>query len=86
MAKEDQERIVNGMAKAMRERLRANNHKGDEWSDVYNVDGLMLRLYEEVAELGLALNNGSAKKKVAREAADVANFAAMIADNAGAYE
>jgi len=39
------------------------------------------RMKDEMLELGLALDSGE-RKSIVREAADVANFAMMIADNA----
>jgi len=46
-----------------------------------SVKWLRNRLRQEVAELGRAIRNGDTAEAVAREAADVANFAMMIADN-----
>ncbi len=62
-------------------KLGENSHK-THWSrstDAY----LMRRLVQETKELRNALKKGDAKE-IGREAADVANFAMMIADNAGA--
>lgn len=78
-------------AKQMERKLRANDHKG-HWS---NCDDLYLkrRLREETNELIDAVNRlksyrrtspddvAWAARMVIREAADVANFAMMIADN-----
>lgn len=82
-------------AQAMEERLRANDGKGG-WRDE-TVGHLMSRLRDEVEELGEALvaleeEEGEdnhkitwnfAREKVKREAADVANFAMMVADVLG---
>jgi len=62
----------------MEERLRANDHKGG-WgdSDCY---WLLKRLRMETKELSDALWDGP-DSQIQKEAADVANFAMMIADN-----
>jgi len=68
------------LAGVMEVRLRANDHKG-HWrgrDDAY----LMRRLREEAEELFAAVEQGAAVEEIEREAADVANFAMMIADNA----
>lgn len=59
----------------MERKLIANRHKGgwDRCSKRY----LLRRLREEVDELA---RTGSDKRKTTQEAADVANFAYMIAD------
>lgn len=76
----------------MFEKLAANRHKGG-WSQD-TIARLLERLEGELVELRQALDTWSkappvtskeeeAARKVAREAADVANFAMMIADNVG---
>ncbi len=83
--------LAGSMMFAMLERLDANKDKSDGW---IGDDGLELmdRLEEEVGELrevverGPRVNSGQTglidwRTQVRREAADVANFAAMIADN-----
>lgn len=80
-------------AARMEERLRANDHKPG-WSEDYLAD-LASRIDRETAELRRALkgpelfpgsmaDNYSAGQLqvIIKEAADVANFAMMIADNA----
>ncbi len=69
---------VLAFALAMEKRLRENDHKGGwhEASDQY----LLRRLYEEVIELQWALAEPQ-EDNVIREAADVANFSMMLADN-----
>jgi len=57
--------------------LRENDHKRG-WADCSQV-WLLNRLKQETAELERALASG---KNIVKEAADVANFAMMIADNA----
>lgn len=67
-----------GFVQVMERKLRANAHKGG-WracSDAY----LLRRLGEEKAELVAAIRRGAARAEVLAEAADVANFAMMIAD------
>lgn len=58
-------------------KLDANAHKG-HWSTV-TVDYLLNRLRQEVEELADALDRGL-PNHIVSEAADVANFAMMIAD------
>jgi len=67
---------VLAFARAMEMNLRANDHKGHwrECSDEY----LLLRAYEELAELQTCRSGDTLS-----EAADVANFCMMAADNAG---
>jgi NTP pyrophosphatase (non-canonical NTP hydrolase) len=63
---------------AMMEKFAANIHKG-RWDDC-DPEWLLDRLQEELTELREAVANGG---DVRAEAADVANFALMIADVAG---
>lgn len=82
------------LADAMREKLLANAHKGS-WQHV-DVGYLLDRLNDEVAELEAvcrAARNYQMRgkgedpdllMKVRQEAADVANFAMMVADVLGA--
>ena len=67
-------------ALAMESRLKENDHKGG-W-DRESPGWLYARLLEELAELLDALGFGS-MENIRREAADVANYAMMIADVAG---
>ena len=69
-------KLVNDMANHMFEKLRRNAHKA-HWQTVTN-QWLFDRLKQEVAELENALADGI---DIVHECADVANFAAMIADN-----
>ncbi len=77
MSTEQQELgMVEFLAQKMAEKLRENNSKPG-WISTPNV--LLLRLLkQEVAELEDALVNGGSND-IEYEAADVANFAAMIA-------
>ena len=61
----------------MERQLRKNDHKG-HWSGC-SQRWLLNRLKQETAELERALDSG---KGITAEAADAANFAMMIADNA----
>lgn len=77
---------VRAFAEAMEAKLRENDHKGG-WKDDA-ASRLLRRLEEELDELRLALYNGSLngddwRSIVLREAADVGNFAMMLADVAG---
>ena len=64
-------------AARMSAKLRQNEHKGS-W-DNCNYDYLLNRLRQETEELAEAIAGGTATD-VIDEAADVANFAMMIAD------
>jgi hypothetical protein len=65
-------------AEQMEAALRRNDHKGG-WSGA-DMGYLRDRLREECVELEMALD-AAPFEKATREAADVANFAMMIADN-----
>lgn len=78
---------VRAFAVDMEARLRANDHKGG-W-DTEEQEDLYKRILEESKELKTAIadavrggNRDEHKAAVIKEAADVANFAMMIADNA----
>ena len=74
-------KLINDMANHMFEKMRKNKHKA-HWSTV-RVSWLLDRLKEEVAELDRAmydLNITDRRSEIISECADVANFAAMIAD------
>ena len=66
-------------AQEMETNLRANDCKGG-W-DGCSPKWLMNRLRQETAELRRAIEHGN-PEAILSEAADVANFAMMIADNA----
>jgi NTP pyrophosphatase (non-canonical NTP hydrolase) len=70
--------LVPWFAAAMAERLDANSYKRG-WASM-SPRRLLVRLKQETAELQRALAAGRPAADVVREAADVANFAAMIAD------
>ena len=74
--------LVEPLSSAMRTKLAANGHKlswrNPTVPDIY----LFRRLFEEVDELMLAVKHGD-RAEAWREAADIANFAAMIADRTG---
>lgn len=72
---------VQWFAKQMEAKLRANDHK-QHWSKLQRIY-LIERLFQEANELWLAIRNGEPVDNIVQEAADVANFAMMIADNAG---
>lgn len=72
---------VVAFADAMEARLRANDHKGG-WQQC-SVDWLLARLIQEAGELAEEVVAEIAEQGVLYEAADVANFAMMIADRAG---
>ena len=63
----------------MQEKLDANDHK-DHWSTM-SLQYLFTRLAQETGELSRANKKKLHPDQIDREAADVANFAMMIADN-----
>jgi NTP pyrophosphatase (non-canonical NTP hydrolase) len=69
-------------AKIMEYKLSLNRHKGDRrgWLDS-EVFSLLDRVDDEIEELNEAIGNLEPAAKVIVEAADVANFAMMIADH-----
>lgn len=67
-------------ANRMERKLAENDHK-DHWSH-YENGHLLRRLGQELGELRRAMKRGDTTSRIADEAADVANFAMMIADNA----
>ena len=88
---------VREFARHMEAKLRENDHKGG-WNDCER-GWLLRRLGQEVGELRRALRaneqrlqraawtdigRDASRRRIAREAADVANFAMMIADASGA--
>lgn len=74
---------VMSFARAMEAKLKENEHKGGWHDDL--PDELMARLHEETEELENAIHPARNRdpRRVLREAADVANFAMMIADVCG---
>lgn len=70
--------LLGGFAGAMAERLAANSYKRG-WREL-TPRQLLARLKQEVGELEGAMRGVPDPIVVTREAADVANFAAMIAD------
>lgn len=82
-AREHDDRIVYGLARVMFQKMRSNAHKA-HWSTV-SQQWLLDRLIGEVRELSEAIDHGD-PAAIASECADVGNFAAMIADNAGGLD
>lgn len=86
---------VRRFARVMEAKLEANRHKGDRpgWMKE-GLGALLERLEEEVDELrdvlallpanGFQLASPELKEEILGEAADVANFAMMVADRAHA--
>lgn len=68
---------VNWFAEKMELKLRENDHKGG-WEHC-SPHWLLDRLKQEVLELENAISSSDANE-ITKEAADVANFALMIAD------
>lgn len=75
---------VAAFALLMEAQLRKNDHKGG-WADC-DLDYLLRRLGEEVAEVNALGGDTNNPEQWGAEAADIANFAMMIADNAGALK
>lgn len=76
---------VQAFAEAMERKLRKNEHKGG-WKDC-TWDWLYSRMTDEMCELARAAraaDHDGSKRGLLEEAADVANFAMMIADVCGA--
>ena len=77
---EDIRREVKWFAAKMESKLKENDHKGG-W-DYCGNSFLLKRLKEEVSELSVAVRSEfSTSERIIGEAADVANFAMMIAHN-----
>jgi NTP pyrophosphatase (non-canonical NTP hydrolase) len=69
-------------AEAMEHKLVANDHKGG-WVSYAKEKGIawfFARMLEEADELRIAIDDGADANTILLEAADVANFAMMIAD------
>ena len=74
--------FVDSFADAMESKLEKNRHKGDREGWLKDTPrALFERLKQEVDELHAALADGTDVESVLSEAADVANFAMMIADS-----
>lgn len=69
---------VEAFADAMEAKLRANDHKRG-WREC-NLQYLSMRLTQEREELRQAIERDATPQEILDEAADVANFAMMIAD------
>lgn len=69
---------VRWFAEAMEQKLRENDHKGT-WEDC-DLGYLLTRLTEERRELTRAIGSPADGAEILKEAADIANFAMMIAD------
>ena len=67
-------------ANEMERTLRDNDHKG-VWHGM-TLKQCLRRLRQETAELERAIEKKETPARILREAADVANFAMFIADNA----
>lgn len=75
---------VLAFAHEMERKLAANRHKGDREGWVKMPQGwLLTRVLAETAELASALDAEDGSARITSEAADLANFAMMIADVAG---
>jgi NTP pyrophosphatase (non-canonical NTP hydrolase) len=70
--------LVEELAVVMRQKL-AENRRKPHWRQA-DLGYLTRRIYDEARELSRAIKRGATPAEVRREAADVANFAAMVAD------
>lgn len=71
--------LVSTLSKYCFEKLEQNSHK-DHWGKE-RMNMLFYYLYQEITEIQSAMLTRESPEAVWREAADVANFVAMIADN-----
>lgn len=90
MSKKEREACVDAFAQKMKNKLEENAHKGDREGWTRDPPAALLRrLREEVRELAELISTEAMGcgplevEGIAREAADVANFAMMIADCCG---
>lgn len=65
---------------AMLEKLRQNEHKGDDWHEDHPLE-LLDRVQDELIEALEAVRRGEAPARVLDECADIANMAMMAADS-----
>lgn len=70
---------VQVFATEMERRLQANDHK-DHWSG-FTVGHLRRRIADEFGELKRAIDAKESPERIRAEAADVANFCMMVAEN-----
>lgn len=75
---------VAAFALAMEDKLRQNDHKGG-WDDC-SKQYLAMRLTQEREELRSAIARGDPPEDIMKEAADIANFAMMVADLCGGLQ
>ena len=68
---------------AMEKKLKLNDHKGGWLCKDFYCDDALERLRDETEELAKAIFDPYGKESILGEAADVANFAMMIADISG---
>jgi len=80
--KEQEEGLVRAFSKVMLEKLAKNRDRKGHWSRT-SLGYLTGRVHDEARELSRAVQRGAPPEEIAREAADVANFAAMVARVAG---
>jgi NTP pyrophosphatase (non-canonical NTP hydrolase) len=73
--------ILSRFASLMEQKLQENDYNGG-W-DICSTCWLGARLVEEVGELLIAISESHCPDEIKREAADVANFAMMLADKVG---
>lgn len=76
---ESYQKSIDTLSEVQLEKLWHHRNKG-RWEDLKPMEAFKL-LLKEAAELLEAVNNGYSVRDVWREAADVANFAMMMAEN-----
>lgn len=86
---------VLAMATLMQHKFDKNKHKecaimnpdgnGRSWNNC-DIKWLQMRLLEEFVEMQKAILDNESPIEIAKECADICNFALMIADNSGGLE
>lgn len=73
------DKVIGDFTAVMRDKMVENTHKGDTWQTM-DIKELLDRLEEEYRELVQAIIYDVGAVHVTKEAADIANFAMMVAD------
>ncbi len=75
------EPYVRAFGDLMEKKLNLNRHKGDRDGWIQDsAESLLGRCKDELDELRDAIRRGASPEEIANEAADVGNFAMMVAD------
>lgn len=76
----DEGLLVERLSRFQRAKLTIHSNDREHWREWGQDDFYLMRLLGETVELMSAISEGQTPAQVWREAADVANFAAMLAD------